>query len=263
LLQKKGGEGWSTDRHSFDSKLDNYNNFKENLSQKIDWHRTAIKSIKELYKDDEMIRETIDAERTAFNEMLADMYITDFLVYTCLDTIAKQIKNNNAAYMFMEVQLKISSTTTTDEQIKKAILFDIYERHFKIILVKYFNEDDYSTEPEANIKKTVEKYVDDKLITALSDETAKRTTTEFCDYVAFVFKGDYDKIQLSKMIELKIIDRIRMINPSGGGRKIVYEKRLKSDLIALAKSKQIHVVQSMTKTHIIALLRKQSISKNK
>ena len=41
-----------------------------------------------------------------------------------------------------------------------------------------------------------------------------------------------------------------------GGRRTPFEKRLKSDLILLARSRKIHVTQSMTKPTIISLLRK-------
>ena len=40
------------------------------------------------------------------------------------------------------------------------------------------------------------------------------------------------------------------------GQRTPFEKRLKPDLILLAKSRKIHVTQSMTKSQIISLLRK-------
>ena len=73
------------------------------------------------------------------------------------------------------------------------------------------------------------------------------------------------KASLTKLIIDGIKNRIKQTYPpqyrmlelsKKGGQRTPFEKRLKADLILLARSRKIHVTQSMSKSHIISLLRK-------
>jgi hypothetical protein len=248
LNRKKGGEIGSNIATPLIGLAKN-KYFLEDLKKEIDRYNNSIELAKGSYIDQpDRFEDAKNAESSAVLQTLANMYIRDFLIYNLFDKIAKDI-NDNDDYILMEIQLSTTGTSTPD-QLKNAIVFYIIDQGYR----RFFSEENYQRQ-QPEIEKKVKTYIEGKIKDAYNKE--KASEIEFCTYVLYQMNlatiGD-NMTNLQEIIHLNIEKRFSEF--SRGGRRICYEKRLKADLFALAKSRKNHVVQSMTKTQIISLLRK-------
>ncbi len=100
-------------------------------------------------------------------------------------------------------------------------------------------------------------YMETQLLEAVEKEKSK--IDSFCQNILNSMNEQQYFENLKKMVEFKFknITLLSLLEFTKlGGRRTPFEKRLKSDLILLARSRKIHVTQSMTKPTIISLLRK-------
>ena len=141
-------------------------------------------------------------------------------------------------------------------------------------LFSNYSEEDRKEAKEAERDVTLadlgRSYADDIVptLTKKKPEEFIETVKNFCKKTLESINENSNSASLKASLTKLIIDGIKnnldktsaqykLLNSlKTGGQRTPFEKRLKTDLILLARSRKIHVTQSMSKSHIISLLRK-------